>query len=406
VKNFPHQFALPQRFIDALTATAAFVEAGGVLSNQWEYGEALVRAGVKNLRGLGTVDERLIADAQKPADDQGTRAAARDIRRSLVLLGFLSTNYEITAAGQEILGAPTNAKPALLREALLQLRLGKAPNVGRPYQLLLRLLNDHPGMPWANSLLALEAQDDSDAEYARVSALAERSPQEVIEALDLTLPSARNARKILPSLARHLGDVRIEGARAFPTVNDPTSFGPDEETVDEAGLKTIEAGGTLGPELTADAVAPDPAFEDQDEVLADLTVAVALRKKRTLEHQQLVRHFAGFLAAAGLALRANPYDLLASDAGVWLLVEAKTLNGSVTDARRQGERALGQLRAYGFFDLPAVPDGVNLRFLALFSEEPTGQLAEFLHENGIEVVWPSGANWLRYAPNQPIQFVP
>lgn len=404
MKNFPHQFALPERFIHALEVTARFLEGGGALADEWSYGEALVRGGAKNLLGNGTIDQKLAADNAKAAKNQSTRTGAKDIGRTLRLLGFVSGGA-LTAVGRGLLSAPIDAQSALLREAFLKLRLGDPPHVSRPYQLLLRLLNDHPGMPWANSLLALEAQDDSDVEYARVSALAERLPQEVVDELGLTTAKAANARKILPSLARHLGDAKIVGLRAYPVGNDPAVSTPDDEAIDDVGLKTVEAGGILGPELTPDSVAPDPEFADQGEVLADLAAGIAIRKKRTLEHQHLVRRFAAFLQAAGFSLRAHPFDLLANRGDTWLLVEAKTLNGSVIDARRQSERALGQLRAYSFFDLPILPNGVNPRQVSLFSEAPAGKLADFLSENGIEVVWPDGDDWLRHHLNQPTQFI-
>lgn len=394
MKNFPHQFAVPSRFVDALAATQGFLAAGGDLATTWNFGEWLVRAGVKNLMGEGSVDELLEADKQKPVGRQGTQAAARDTRRTLRLLGYLSNALELTPSGIQLLEAQSDeARRILLRDALLALRLGDPPAQSHPYRILLRLLGDHPGMPRANTLLALEAADDSEEEYARISSLAPRPPPEVEEELGLTPASAANSVKILPSLAASLGDLRKVGPLAYPTGYEPASLQLEDEQAADAQLKTTHSSGQLGAPLAPDDIAPNPEFGDQNEVFVDMAAAIALRKKRTIEHQALMRHFASKLAECGYTLYANPYDCLANLGEEWLLVEAKTLNGSPIDSRRQSEKALGQLMAYSFFDIPPDIDSDALNHIALFSQRPPDNVSGFLANNGVRVVWPDGMDW-------------
>jgi hypothetical protein len=211
--------------------------------------------------------------------------------------------------------------------------------------------------------------------------------------LGLTPAKAANSVKILPSLAASLGDLEKVGQLAFPTGYEPASLQLEGGQAANAQLKTTHSGGQLGPPLGPDDIAPNPEFGDQNEVFVDLAAAIALRKKRTIEHQALMRQFASKLAECGYTLYANPYDCLANLGENWLLVEAKTLNGSPIDSRRQSEKALGQLMAYSFFDIPPDIDSDALGHIALFSQRPPDDVSGFLANNGIRVVWAEGEEW-------------
>ena len=125
----------------------------------------------------------------------------------------------------------------------------------------------------------------------------------------------------------------------------------------------------------------------------DLSGSIALRQRRTQEHQALMRRMAEHLENAGFALFENPFDCLARRDQEVLLIEAKTLDGSPSDERRQAEKALGQLRGYAHFDLPGDIDAASLKQIVLFSERPSEEITTFLMACGLEVMWPYGDAW-------------
>lgn len=404
LKNFPHQVASLDKFLEALRVAAQILDAGGDFASDAIYGDALAYGGVHSFRDAGnlSIAQLLARELQKPAANRGSRTAARDHRRALKLFGLISGNG-LTPIGRQLLDSPTNeVRLGIWREAMLALSIGDDENKSHPYRILLRLVYDHPGIEKRKLLLALEAQNDSLDEYNRILDLSDLPYNEVIDQLGISQHNAANSIKVLPGIAEQLGDVFTTGNKL---VYPKPSASLANETVDEVGIpkkppRTNPSRRNRNPTLyTATNIAPSPAFQNNAQNIVDLYAAIQLRQRRTEEHQSLVTKFAHFLEENGYNLYANPYDCLASKDESWLLIEAKTLDGSPTDSRRQAEKALGQLRGYAFFDLPEGVEAMNVRHIILFSQKPSEEIANFLKANGFEVVWESDALWTTLGAN-------
>lgn len=189
MKNFPHQFNDLDRLTQALAICEQVLEQGAELSDS-KFGQALAQGGVYTFRDKSlTVEEALVLEAEKPRASRGTEAAARDTRRFLLLLGFIAADpdqpdqFVLTDAGRAILDVQTDNSQLLGRWRTAMLVLGLADaneNISHPYPILLRLVADNPGIENSKLMLALEAQNDSEEEYARIQALAERDYDEIV----------------------------------------------------------------------------------------------------------------------------------------------------------------------------------------------------------------------------------
>ncbi|MCB1471238.1 MAG: hypothetical protein KDK08_29640, partial [Rhizobiaceae bacterium] len=208
MKNFPHQFANIDRLTAALRTAVDTINAGREFGRDDVFGPDLARSGVYTFRGDGDLEENLAAEALKPRASRGTETAAREMRRFLILAGFIdhdeiSDTYVLTPKGNELLATdnPTVIS-ALWREAMLALELEDAEgNKSHPYRTLLRLVSDNPGIDNYKLMLAFENRDDSDAEYTRISNLLDLDFNQLIHAIGVGESKARNAVKILPSIA-------------------------------------------------------------------------------------------------------------------------------------------------------------------------------------------------------------
>lgn len=399
MKNFPHQYARLDKLTDALRVAASVIDIGDNLDDDAEFGEALARAGLYTDRTGGNVEQMLRRERQKPASSQGTRTAAREIRRTLQVCGFLllESEWRVTARGREVLGATGDAVlHALWRDAMLALALVDAGGaVSHPYRILLRLVSDNPGIESRKLLLALEARDDSAAEYRRVSRLADMKFDTIRQKLAISEANAANAVKILPSIAVQVGDLtkslNLAYPLAFPVVAED---GLEPATAKAAARGATPARRKMGSKsVTAATIAATPAYGEVGDTMIDLADSIALRQRRTAQHQTLVRRMAATLEAAGFTLFENPFDCLARRRRIALLFEAKTLDGSPSDERRQAEKALGQIRGYAHFDIPEDVSDAGLRQIVLFSEQPSEEMVAFLKGNAVEVVWPEGDAW-------------
>lgn len=399
MKNFPHQFNDLTKLTAALGVVRVINGTKQNLADDGVLGEALANAGIYTFRNLVTsVAERIVEEKQKPLGSQGFRTAARDIRRFFVLSGLIDphgANFPLTAKGAELLDAAANTplRNALWRDALLQLSLVDADgNSSHPYRLLLRLVADHPGIETGKLLLALEARDDSPEEYARISALAGMSTTNIINAIGVANANARNAVKILPGIAEQVGDIKRQNGRSYLRALLVTTEDSIFEKIDEAYEKT-EA---LPPSpVNPDAIAKIPNFANSENAVFDLTAAIEMRKKRTIAHHRAVVRIAQLLAGDGFVTYENPYDCLGhKQARGSLLIEVKTLDGSLSDERRQSEKALGQLKGYNHFNVPQNMKAPTLIEMVAFSDAPTSSAIGFMRANNVHSAWLSGDQWL------------
>ena len=397
MKNFPHQFANLDKLTGALQVARDLIEDGDDLSQDGDYGEALARAGIYAFRAEQDIETLLAEEQQKATSNQGTRTAAREMRRFLTIAGFVeaqNTGWEVTGRGTELLHeANAQVRSALWREAMLAMPVpDQAGNVSHPYRILLRLVADNPGIETRKLMLALEARDDSAAEYQRISALLNDDYDAILAATGIGEANARNAVKILPAIAEQVGDIMRARKHTNPTA---AIIVAEDGAAAPAPIQATKPAGTtkLPKAVTADTIAAVPKYQPTTETTKDMTATIELQKRRTKQHQALVQRFAQHLVPHGFSLFEQPFDCLARKDDKAFLVEAKTLDGSPSDERRQAEKALGQIRGYAHFDLPPDLSADKVNLLILFSSKPTDEMTGFLNGSGLAVAWPDDAQW-------------
>jgi len=390
MKNFPHQINQLPRLTRALGVFAQLIEKNQDVDDNGVVGVALARAAVYTFRtpGTKTIEELLQNEHKKTPANQGTRTCARELRRFFSLLGFISQTkkdgWKVSSSAQVLLAMNRQDQlpPAhdIWRQALLGMELTDAGGSSHPYQILLRLVVAVPGLPKPYSGLCLEAQNDTDAEFDRIRAIAAKpNPSATMNAL-AGAHMARNSTKILPSIAEQLGDLHDDGSRLFISerVADVLATENETETVEETIQKLVRRPYTPrkrmaeGKRREQGTVQPVMRSYDPDRVGA-----------RFNAHEDCLDRLSRLFPANVERLQAS-YDLLLVVPKLALLVEAKTIRD---DARRQVRLALGQLFFYEHFDVaPLHPDKQILR-LALTDHELGEDLKMFLTKHQIGVVW-------------------
>jgi len=400
MKNFPHQINDLAKFQGALAIIADMIRQGIDVSSDTELGEALVVGGIYSFRDKTLSPAQALAlERAKPKQNRGSETAARDIRRFFELSGFIQedgsvTSFGITPRGAALLNAVDSiAALADWRAAMRDLELrDPTGNISHPYWIMLRLVAQFPGIETSKLMLALEPVDDSQAEYDRIASLVYMSSDDIRQAVGASESHARNAVKILPAIARQLGDIVSSGGRSFPapiavTSEDGTVIVAPEGTIPDPGVRDQTP-------VSPDEIAPTPDFRDAGEAFFDLRAGIAIRQQRTREHQDAVRSLAYLLDASGFLLFENPFDCLAvTEARASILFEVKTLTGDLTDERQQASRALGQLKSYRFFHMPADLAHSPAIDVAAFTLKPSQETINFLWSSRILVVWLFNGQW-------------
>jgi hypothetical protein len=396
LKNFPHQVNDLGKLTAALNVANMLGGAGKPIGDDGVFGEALAHAGVYTFRNKTlSVAANIKEEKTKPVGSQGFRTAARDIRRFFMLADLMTPAYGLTQRAHEILAASGNVslRNALWRDAMLQLRLTDANgNTSHPYRIMRRLLADRPGIETSKLLLALEARDDSPAEYVRISALANLSVPAIISAIGIGESNARNATKILPGIGEQVGDV-FRGANHSYLAKHAIAT---EDSIIEEGSDEYEKSEPSTPiEVKAEDISSVPSFSATPPTNVDLAAAIEIRKRRTIEHHKAVIGLAKIIASNGYTLYESPYDCLGfkKKTGA-LLIEMKTLDGTRADERRQSERALGQLSGYRFFNVQEKMKIPKLQEIVAYTAKPNDDTVHFMRDNAVCSVWPTGADWM------------
>jgi hypothetical protein len=396
LKNFPHQVNDLGKLTSALNVANVLIGSKKSISDDGVFGEALAHAGVYSFRNKAVSAATNIKDEKtKPLGSQGFRTAARDIRRFFVLADLMTSAYGLTRRAHDILDASGNIslRNALWRDAMLQLRLTDANgNTSHPYRIMMRLLADRPGIETPKLLLALEARDDSPAEYARISALANHSLPIIIATIGIGDSNAHNATKILPGIGEQVGDVFRDTNHSYLAKHAIAT----EDSIIEEGSDEYEKTEPSAPvEVEPEDISPIPSFAATPPTNVDLAAAIEIRKRRTIEHHNAVVELAKVIASNGYALYASPYDCLGfkKKTGA-LLIEMKTLDGTRADERRQSERALGQLFGYRFFNVQEKMKIPKLQEIVAYTAKPNDDTVHFMRDNAVCSVWPTGADWM------------
>ena len=221
MKGFPNQVANLEKIALGIRTLVRLVDDGDDARDDGVFGEELVRAGVA---GTGhshmPVDQYINEQRTRKPSNQSFRTTARGLRELYRLLRFIDDSGRpvvVTPLGRQaatFAGQPFDTQINFWRSTIrVMVHSADQANASHPYQVLLRLVGQKPGIIRAKCALALEARDDSPEELARIVTLADLTEAEIRRRTGVTTSNWNNAKKILPSWAEQLGDVIVTGHR-------------------------------------------------------------------------------------------------------------------------------------------------------------------------------------------------
>ena len=334
------------------------------------------RAGIYTFRNGGlSIDEFLISERQKPAANRGYLTVSRDIRRFFELMGFISVFPDKTArlspAASQLLRADTeDIRKELWKNSLLQLGLeGTDGEVSHPYRILLKIVNKFPGIETPKLLLALEAENDSEEEFERISALAHMRIEQIIGDIGATSSIAANAVKILPGIAEQLGDIERVSNKAYP-------IGEVVITEDDISTEVLPVR-RIRPdywEVNGGSIARDPILNAVSNVSIDLAEAIRIRQRRLAQHQEIVRKLALLNEQNGFQLFEGKFDCLAVKSDTAILYEVKTIQESASDEEKQTVKGVGQLKYYKYSIVHRQMGYQTIKEILVFSQKPNVEI--------------------------------
>ena len=104
----------------------------------------------------------------------------------------------------------------------------------------------------------------------------------------------------------------------------------------------------------------------------------------------MVRKLAARLANAHLELFEDPFDILAINDEIGIMVEAKTLDGTIEDERARVREALSQLLYYPAFLVSPIVNEDAINKVACFERRISDPHIRWLNDNNIAVLWQDG----------------
>lgn len=374
------------RLTKALSVFNNLIQEGANIQDDGVVGDAFAKAGVYTFREQQnrTVEDLLAEEHRKDIGSQGTRTCARELRRFFSLLGFLTLSspqgWTLTAEGTrltEFLVDPLHPEAKIIwKTALRNMALTDEAGTSHPYLILLRLVEENPGIDTQMLGLCFEVSDDSDQEFRRINQLViSGSGIEVFESLGISRHQMRNSVKILPSIARQIGDIRESNDKCFREETaelepEPTTRSRSQSilrrrpyvptSAQESHIVTPECPGPHIREYDADLVAE--RSQDHDECIRKLSILIPME----------------FEQYEGL------YDFLAVDASKALLAEVKTIRD---DEARQVRLALGQLLYYEYFEVQPLYPTHEVHKIFVTDQPVTNEIVAFLDGVNVGVVW-------------------
>lgn len=388
MKNFPHQFNDLEKLFNALAVARQLIINQTPLTDD-NFGEQLTREGIYTYRNKSlSIDKFLAEEQNKPASNRGYLTVSRDIRRFFELLGFITVFPDKTAklspaANQLLLTKSASERKEVWKNALLQLGLeGTDGEVSHPYRILLKLVNTFQGIETPKLMLALEAENDSEEEFERISNLAQLPLAQIIADTGTSESMAANAVKILPGIAEQLGDIERVNSRAYPIGQ--VVITEDEITTEEQPTRKAKA---TYRETDLEEIAKDPNINAVTSVSIDLAEAIRIRQKRLAEHQEIVRLLAELNTRHGFKLFEGKFDCLATKGDKALLYEVKTILPTASDEEKQTVKGVGQLKYYKFSIVHKEMGYTKIKELLVFSSKPDIGIIEFCSAENILVVW-------------------
>jgi len=394
MRNFPHQVNQIHKIKGALQVALQLIAEGHDVGDDGVLGYAVARAGIYTFRNLVNPSTQELEDViqreqSKIPSNQGPRTFARDLRRTLALLGFLEppgiSEWQVTISGQQVLSLPDPPDPeatALWTDAVVNLSLPD-PSGGpiiHPARNMLRIVASRSGVEKRWLAFSLDMRDYSDDELDRVLALQHLSFGMALESVGAGEYMAANAVKILPSLLEQLGLLSIQGGTCILTPSGLSFIPATQVSSPERAVSVRQA--RRGRAVTETADIPEhPLVAGRIRGTEDQLHSAALLEERTSQHQQLVRRIVSLLRnswrVTDVRVSDDAFDVLAfiQIRPEILLIEAKTLRN---DALIQARTALGQLLLYEYFDVRPIAEGHSIRKVIAFDNEPGEQVREFL----------------------------
>ena len=394
MRNFPHQVNQIRKIKGALKVASQLLTDGYDVGDDGVLGYAVARAGIYTFRNLlnpspQELEEVIRCEQGKSLSNQGPRTFARDLRRTLVLLGFLehseTSEWQVTSSGQQVLNLPDPPDPeatSLWTDAVVNLSLPD-PSGGpiiHPARNMLRIVARRPGVEKRWLAFSLDMRNDSDVELGRVLALQRLSFGVALESVGAGEYMVANAVKILPSLLEQLGLMSIQG-RTCTLTPSGLSLIPDTRASSPEG-RVSPRRARQGRAVAEPTNIPEhPLTPGRIRGTEDQLHSAALLEERTSQHQQLIRRIVNLLRNSRqvreVRVSDDAFDVLAfiQVRPEILLIEAKTLRD---DALIQARIALGQLLFYEYFDVRPIAEGRSIRKVVAFDSEPGEQVREFL----------------------------
>ena len=239
MKNFPHQINDIPKLVKALGLYQELLTNGSDVSDDGVFGYAMARALIYTFRNQKDVSPTAISarieqEKQKIGQNQGARTAARDVRRFFELANFID-DKGVTQIGKNIIDAGDKITDPVVQHlwhnAMLNITLGES----HPYQVLLNIIRERPRISRDKLALALEAENDSAVELQRILQIADS--QNWSGLIDCSEAQRRNAVKILPAIAKQIGDITKTGqVRQKKTIVNPDASRKKNEEIEEYNL--------------------------------------------------------------------------------------------------------------------------------------------------------------------------
>lgn len=404
MKGFPNQVAVLEKIATAIKTLVELENAGQNSRDDGVYGPALVRSGIA---GTGhkprPVDEYIREQLRKDASNQSFRTTARGLRELFRLLGFIDD----TGGRVQVLDLGRQAAAfagTRLNDVQIQFWRRVIRNMvhsgSHPYQVLLRLVAQQPGITRAKCALALEARDDSPAELDRVVALSRLDEDEIQRRINVSKSNWDNAKKVLPKFAEQLGDVIRTGqtfvlAAAPGTGRQPDRAEPAGQANERRPREPARPRAPRGSRaVTAETIGRGANADKFDEVTIPVDVdpaaaraAVRQRLDRFRRHEGVVQALGARLSAVGARLFVDPFDILAIFDRPCILVEVKSLDGTPADERDRVQEALAQLLYYEAFVTAPLVGQAAIHKIACFEAVITQEHQDWLDASGIGTVW-------------------
>lgn len=418
MKNYPNQASAFGKLRDTLETIRDLKDEGRDVLDDGLLGYELARRGVYTFRGFdyvngteSSLEARINQEKAKKPSNQGARTNARELRRTLIDLGWIVDDGTTTPAGEELLESEAGGdqERSLLKTGLLNLEAGdkEGLNFSHPVVIMMQLLNHAPTVHRTGLELALEAEDDSEAELNRVirlyDELRNRPIEERADRLGVSTSTVANAVKVFPTLAKYAGLVvedqsstwRLSGEGIFALelgvapedfAIEPPEAAPPMPPVagkDATGLKrrrrltrgrrkgVNEVGQHATGRIVPTGLTPDQQAEAQQRLA-----------ERTDTHQEIVRSFAKRIGSGTFYEDTASYDLawVSDEADDIHLFEVKTI---ASDSDAQIIRAVGQLLYYSYFNIVAKFEAAPSTRTVVVNEDVPEDLCEWLDTLGI-----------------------